>query len=81
MENKTCISKNIAENITKVQTIFEGCNDLVEHEFKLNRNKNGEFSEEKSIYVVYIDGLCNNEMDRKYNYKTCDMGVEGECEL
>ncbi|MBP3326087.1 MAG: spore germination protein [Coprococcus sp.] len=62
MENKTCISKNITENVTKVKTIFEGCNDLVEHEFKLNRNKNGEFSEEKSIYVVYIDGLCNNEM-------------------
>lgn len=62
MDGQEKISKNISENIAKVKSIFEGCSDLVEHEFKLNRNANGAFSGDKSIYVVYIDGLCDNEL-------------------
>ncbi|MGN0395896.1 MAG: spore germination protein [Coprococcus sp.] len=62
MEEEDKISKKISENITKVKTIFEGCSDLVEREFRLNRNANGAFSADKSIYVVYIDGLCDNEL-------------------
>lgn len=59
-DNKV-ICKKIDENITKVKAIFAGCDDLVEHEFRLNRDGGGEFIEKQSIYVVYIDGLCDNE--------------------
>ena len=55
----TEISKNIQDNITKIKTMFDKWGDIVEKEFVLDRE---DCITEESIYVVYIDGLCDHEL-------------------
>ncbi len=60
---RTGISKNIEDNIKRVKALFEGCGDIVERRFDVRReDENGFGKSAGSIYVVYIDGLCDNEM-------------------
>lgn len=53
------ISRNLSENITKIESIFLGCSDVVKRKFVINRDS---LKNEQSIYIVYIDGLCDNEL-------------------
>ncbi len=56
------ISKNIEDNITLVKELFKDCGDIVERRFDIRREEDGLRKVAGSIYVVYIDGLCDNEM-------------------
>lgn len=49
--------KSLKENIRSIETIFQDCDDVVKKEFQLNRA-------EQTIpaYMVYLDGLTNNDM-------------------
>lgn len=51
------LSCNIEKNIAVINDIFSDCNDIVKKEFIIERN-NGNFK----IFIVYIDGLTDNEM-------------------
>ena len=51
------IDRNIDKNIEKVRSMFEDCEDVVERKFAVHQGEQTGY-----IYVVYIDGLCDNEL-------------------
>ena len=55
----TEISTDIQENIKKIRKMFDKWGDIVEKEFVLDRES---MYTGASIYVVYIDGLCDHEL-------------------
>lgn len=58
-KEKTKISKDLSKNITKIETMFEGCSDVIKRKFVIKRDG---LSDDQAIYIVYIDGLCDNEL-------------------
>ena len=50
------ISKDIRENVARIEGIFSGCGDVVKKKLHLPMAGG-----EGDIYILYIDGLCNNE--------------------
>lgn len=55
----TEISTDIQENIKNIRKMFDKWGDIVEKEFVLDRES---MYTGASIYVVYIDGLCDHEL-------------------
>ena len=55
--NQNKISTDIDETISTINTIFENCDDIVKKSFELERSDG--FAK---IFIVYVDGLTNNEM-------------------
>lgn len=57
------ISENIEDNISRVKALFQDWGDIVERRFEVRRaeccNMTGVAG---AIYVVYIDGLCDNNL-------------------
>lgn len=51
------ISSNIKENISFFEETFSGCGDIVKKPFLINRENEG-----GKLYVIYVDGLTDNEM-------------------
>lgn len=58
-ENKLRVqlSCNLDDNVAVLKKLFERCGDVVQKEFLLEREKGT-----ARIYVIYIDGLTNNNM-------------------
>lgn len=51
------IDKNIDNNIAKIESMFNMCQDVIKRRFTVYQGKKAGY-----IYVVYIDGLCDNEL-------------------
>jgi spore germination protein len=57
------ISRDIDKNIEEIKQIFADCGDIVQRKFCIRRDSCfGRMGAEAAIYVVYIDGLCDNGM-------------------
>lgn len=51
------IDKNIDKNIAIIKSIFDDCQDVVKRKFTVYQGERTGY-----IYVLYIDGLCDNEL-------------------
>lgn len=51
------LSTQLKDNIAVVEQLFQNCDDIVKKEFSLNR-----IGEPVSVYMVYVDGLTDNNM-------------------
>lgn len=50
-------SKELKDTIQSIEALFQNCDDIVKKEFRLNRA-----NQAISAYMVYLDGLVNNDM-------------------
>ena len=55
------LSQDLAENQTVIETLFQDCDDIVKKKFCFRRH-----GDEISAYMVYLDGLTDNNMIQEY---------------
>lgn len=55
------LSKHLEENIQVIETLFQKCDDIVKKQFCLNRAEGN-----ISVYMVYVDGLTDNDMVQEH---------------